>query len=62
MLAGRNFNVNQLLNWCDEESRFTIYLKAIINYSIMQIPSFLSNTFIKMGFQIKHETIFETEY
>lgn len=62
MLAGRNFNVNQLLNWCGEESRFTIYLKAIINYSIMQIPSILSNTFIKMGFQIKHETIFETEY
>ena len=37
MLAGRNFNVNQLLNWRDEGSRFTIYLNATINYSIMQI-------------------------
>lgn len=62
MLAGRNFNVNQLLNWQYEESRFTIYLKAIINYSIMQIPCILLNTFIKMGFKIKHEAIFETEY
>ena len=49
MLAGRNFNVNQLLNWRDEGSRFTIYLNATINYSIMQIPSILSNTFINNG-------------
>jgi hypothetical protein len=62
MLAGRNFNVNQLLNWQDEGSRSIIYLKAIINYSIRQIPCILSNTFIKMGFKIKHEAIFETEY